>query len=82
MPFVMNLACVTMKMNLNESLVAATLNSAYALGKSDFIGSLEVGKLADMVLIDAPKWQHLIYQMADPPIEMVIKKGRIVWERK
>ena len=50
----MNLACVTLKMSMPEALVAATLNSAHALGKSETHGSLEVGKMADMVIVDAP----------------------------
>ena len=44
-------------------------------------GSIEVGKWADFVLVDAPSWQHLIYQIGDPPIGMVIKKGVPVYER-
>lgn len=78
MPFVMNLACVTMKMTLNEALVASTLNSAHALRRSDLHGSIEEGKFANFVVIDAPKWEHVVYQMCDPPIQTVIIKGSIV----
>ena len=42
-------------MSLNEALAAATINSAASLGKSATHGSLEVGKIADMVIIDAPR---------------------------
>ena len=39
-------------------------------------GSLEVGKYADMVLIDSPSWEHVIYEMGDGvPIVDVFKKG-------
>jgi imidazolonepropionase len=97
----MHLACVNLRMTMNESLAAATLNAAGSLGKgplflsssprpslffvSDLFivgsshGSLAVGKVGDMLLIDAPKWEHLIYQMVDPPIQHVIKRGRIVY---
>lgn len=52
----MHLACVLQHLSMPEALVAATLNAAASLGKSDTHGSLEVGKLADMVVIDAPRY--------------------------
>jgi len=103
MPHVMNLACVMMRMTMNEALAAATINSAgttlprlgrytashmvmaslhcaASLGKSATHGSLEPGKFADMVVIDAPLWEHVIYQLCDPPIAYVIKKGAVVYQ--
>lgn len=77
MPTVMNQACVLMKMTMNEALVAATLNAAASLARSSDHGSLEIGKVGDMVVIGAPRWEHLAYQMVDPPIKYVIKKGKI-----
>ncbi|KYR02540.1 imidazolonepropionase [Tieghemostelium lacteum] len=82
MPFVMNLACVLMKMNMSEALVAATLNSAASLGLSKSHGSLEVGKYADMLIINNQKWEHIIYELIDPPIQYVIKNGNILIENK
>ena len=52
--------------------------AAASLGKSATHGSLEVGKWADLVVVAAPRWEHVVYQMADPPIAYVVKKGRIV----
>ena len=51
----MNLACVTLHMSMTEALIASTLNSAHALGLSHSHGSLETGKIGDMVLVDAPR---------------------------
>jgi len=82
MPFVMNLACVLMHMTLNEALVAATINSAASLGLEDKCGSLEAGKQADMVLVGASRWEHVAYQLVDPPIAIVCKKGRIVVDNR
>eukprot|EP01120_Amphizonella_sp_Union-15-10_P001463 TRINITY_DN1155_c0_g3_i2.p1 TRINITY_DN1155_c0_g3~~TRINITY_DN1155_c0_g3_i2.p1 ORF type:complete len:436 (+),score=92.29 TRINITY_DN1155_c0_g3_i2:55-1308(+) len=79
MPFVMNLACVTMGMTLNEALVASTINAAASMNCSKTHGSLEVGKFGDFIILDAPCWEHLIYQMVDPPITSVIKKGVVVY---
>lgn len=78
MPFVMNLSCVNMKMTMNEALVAATLNAAASLNRSSMYGSLEVGKMGDCVIIDAPIWEHLVYEIVDPPISHVVHHGRIV----
>lgn len=55
MPLVMNLACITLRMSMPEVLVAATLNAAAALGRSDMHGSLEIGKLANFLILDNPR---------------------------
>jgi len=78
MPMVMNMACVNMKMTMNEALVAATINAAGSLNKGATHGSLEVGKVGDLLILNAPRWEHLVYQMVDPPLEHVIKKGHLV----
>ena len=76
MPLVMNMACVILKLSLNEALVASTINAAGSLNKSADHGSLEVGKWGNCVIIDAPRWEHLIYQMGEPPISAIIHRGR------
>ncbi|KAL6088283.1 hypothetical protein STEG23_035006 [Scotinomys teguina] len=53
MPMVMHLACVNMRMTMQEALAVATINAAYALGKSHTHGSLEVGKQGDAIIINA-----------------------------
>ncbi|KNB42249.1 putative imidazolonepropionase-like protein [Blastocystis sp. subtype 4] len=78
MPFVMNLSCILMGMTMNEALVAGTLNAAASIGHSDMYGSLEVGKYGDMLILDAPQWEHLFYRIGDEPIRQVIKKGVII----
>ena len=75
MPHTMNLACVMMKMTAREALVAATINAAYSVGLASEVGSIEVGKRGDLVLLDAREWSHVIYQMVDPPIEAVFRDG-------
>uniref|UniRef100_A0A8C5Q7E4 Probable imidazolonepropionase n=1 Tax=Leptobrachium leishanense TaxID=445787 RepID=A0A8C5Q7E4_9ANUR len=82
MPMVMHLACVNMKMSLSEALAAATINAAYSLGRSHTHGSLEVGKQGDVVVINASRWEHLIYQFGGHQelIEYVIIKGKIAYK--
>ena len=48
----MTLACFAMGMTLEEALVGATLNAAYAVGRDADVGSLEPGKLMDAVIVD------------------------------
>ncbi|KAJ3048828.1 putative imidazolonepropionase, partial [Rhizoclosmatium hyalinum] len=75
MPFVMNLAAVTMRMTLAEALVAATLNAAASVNKSDLHGSIEVGKWGNFVIVDDPQWTHVVYEMVDSPVGGVYVKG-------
>lgn len=79
MPMTMNLACVLMRMTCNEALVAATINAAASIKRSHVCGSIEVGKWGDLVLLDAPLWEHVIYEMGDAPVTAVFKKGCCVW---
>ncbi|XP_010292128.1 PREDICTED: probable imidazolonepropionase [Phaethon lepturus] len=84
MPMVMHLACVNMKMSMNEALAAATINAAYALGKSDTHGSIETGKQGDLVIINSSRWEHLIYQFGghEALIDYVIVKGKVVYQNE
>jgi imidazolonepropionase len=75
LPFIMNLACLTMKMTPAEVLTACTINAAHAIGRADRIGSIEVGKQGDLVLFDAPNYMYLQYHYAVNLVDTVIKKG-------
>ena len=79
MPMTMNMACVLLHMTMSEALVAATLNAAHSMRRSHSHGSLEPGKVGDLVLIDSPSWEHIIYEIADPPISHVVKRGAVAW---
>ncbi|MEI2330019.1 imidazolonepropionase [Priestia megaterium] len=80
LPFIMNLACLTMKMTPAEVLTACTINAAHAICKGDQIGSIEVGKKADLVLFDAPNYQTLQYNYAVNLVDTVLKDGKVVVE--
>lgn len=82
MPLVMHMACVNMRLTMPEALIAATLNSAASMGKSKDYGSIDVGKFGDFVIVKSNAWEHLIYEMVDPPIKAVIKKGKVVVSSK
>ena len=58
---------------------AITFNSSYALHQEAAIGSLEVGKQADVIVLGVPDYRHLGYRFGPNLVESVIKKGKIVW---
>jgi imidazolonepropionase len=76
MPFALALACFGMNMTLEESLVASTLNAAWSLDRADCVGSLEVGKLMDAVILRGGLTELL--RVGTGAIRDVIKRGRIV----
>lgn len=78
MSTVMQLATLQMKMTVEESLTAATLNGAYSLGLARETGSIEVGKRADIVLIDAPNYLHLVYHFGVNLVRAVMRDGEFV----
>ncbi|MBF6611726.1 MAG: imidazolonepropionase [Chloroflexi bacterium] len=71
-----SIACSQMKMTPAEAIVAATINSAHALERGHLLGSLEPGKLADIVIWDAPNHRHLAYHFGVNLAEMVFVGGR------
>jgi len=77
---VMALACYCMKMTQAEALSAATLNAAYAIGLSDRVGSIEVGKKADLVVLNVPGHEHLGYRLGSNLVVHVVKSGQLVVE--
>ncbi|MEW9500997.1 imidazolonepropionase [Jeotgalibacillus marinus] len=78
MPLVMNLACISMRLTPAEALCAATINAAYAIGREEQAGSLEVGKKADVVMWDVPNYRMLQYAFGVNHVEAVWKNGQQV----
>jgi imidazolonepropionase len=78
MPMVIVLAVLQMKMTIEEALVAATLNAACSLGLGEELGSIEVGKRGDLVLLDVPNVLHLVYHYGINPVAAVVKGGEVV----
>ncbi|MBN1329869.1 MAG: imidazolonepropionase [Candidatus Heimdallarchaeota archaeon] len=81
MLMVIVLSCYNMKMSPAEALTAATLNAACAMDRQNYIGSLEVGKQADIVIFDVPNYFFLSYQFGVNLVSKVIKKGKLVIEK-
>jgi imidazolonepropionase len=77
-PFVIALACRYLRLTPAQALVAATLNAAHAIGLGDNVGSLTVGRAADILVLDLPDYRHLGYRFGANPVETVVKGGQIV----
>lgn len=80
MPFVMSMACFGMNLTLEEALIGATLNAAASIDRQDSVGSLEVGKQFDAVIV-AGMLTDLI-RVGGPVITHVIKRGRVAHSRR
>ena len=69
------LACRYMQLTPAQAIAAATINAAAAIGRENHIGSIEVGKQADVLILDAPDYGHLGYRFGTNLVSSVIKKG-------
>jgi imidazolonepropionase len=78
MPFVIGLAILNMGMTPEEALVGATLNPAYAIGMGSRVGSLDVGKQADFLVLDGESPAILAYHAGVSPVVEVYKRGEQV----
>lgn len=78
MQFVLSLACLYLKLTPAEAILAATLNAAHAIGMADQVGSIEPGKQADFILMDAPSIDYLPYHFAMNHVYHVYKRGLLV----
>jgi imidazolonepropionase len=78
LPLIMNLACLNMRMTPAEVITACTINAAYAIGRADSVGSIEVGKKADIVLFNAPNYVFLQYNFGVNLVDTVLKNGKVV----
>jgi imidazolonepropionase len=78
MPMIIAMATRYEKLTPAEAIVAATINAAAATGVAERVGSIEVGKLADILIADVPDYRHLAYRFGANPIETVIKRGKII----
>ena len=75
------LACHHNGLTPAEAIVAATINAAHAIGRSQDVGTLEPDKLADLLVLDVPTSHQLGYRLGGNAVETVVKRGRVVRDR-
>jgi imidazolonepropionase len=78
MQMIIQLACLKMQMTPAEAIVASTFNAACAIGMQQYIGSLEVGKHADIIILDGPNHQFLPYHFGVNLVQTVVKRGVVL----
>lgn len=78
MQIIIALACFNMKMLPSEAVVASTINAACSIDMADEVGSLEVGKKADIQILSVPNHMHIPYHFGANHVEKVIKNGKVV----
>lgn len=80
-PLTFALACIYMHLSVEEAITALTLNGAAAIGRADTIGSLETGKLGDLVMLDFDTPACLPYYTGMNSVVMTVKRGRVVYNQ-
>jgi imidazolonepropionase len=81
MPMILSLACTQLRMTPAEAITAATINSAYSLGRDKQIGSLELGKLADISIFDVDDYRDIPYYFGMNTCHTTIKRGQIIYSK-
>jgi imidazolonepropionase len=81
LPLAMALGCRLYSLSPLEALVATTVNAAFVLGLEDRVGRIEQGMAADLVVLDAPGFEHLIYRPDGDHVVAVIRGGEVVYLR-
>jgi imidazolonepropionase len=77
MQFAIALACRYMGLTPAQAIASSTINSAHAIRRADRVGSLEPGKLADMLILSVPDYRHLGYRFGTNLVKQVIKRGGV-----
>jgi imidazolonepropionase len=71
-----------LRMAPTEALAAATINAAYSLGRHDRIGSIEVGKFADLAVFDLADYREIPYYFGTNHCWLTLKRGKIIFSRQ
>lgn len=76
-PLIISLACIKMRMTPEEILTALTINGAAALDREASIGSIEIGKRADVLILKYPSYKYLMYNTGINIVDTVVKNGEV-----
>lgn len=82
MAMIISLACTQMRMTPAEALAAATINAAFSLGRHRKVGSVEVGKFADLMLFDLDDYREIPYYFGVNHLWLTLKCGKPIYSRR
>lgn len=75
---ILSLACTQLRMIPAEAIAASTINAAFALRRESQIGSLEVGKLADIAVFEVADYREIPYYFGVSHCWITVKRGRVI----
>ena len=78
MPFIISLACIHLGMTVEEAFASATYYSAKTLNLEGEVGSIAIGRKADLIIWDVEMLMNIPYNVTDMSIKMVIKNGKAI----
>jgi imidazolonepropionase len=81
-PLVFALATLYMNMTIEEAITSLTINGAAAVGRADKVGSIDVGKKGDLVILEFPSYEFIPYHIGVSTVEKVIKDGVLVVDKE
>ena len=81
-PLIFALAVLYMELTTEEAVTALTINGAAALDRADTIGSIDVGKKGDIVVLEFPSYEYIPYHVGMSTVEKVVKNGNLVFEKE
>ena len=82
LPLVCSLAATQMSLAPEEALSACTVNAAHVLDRAERKGRLAPGYDADIVLLAAEDWRHVVYHLGGPVVETVVVGGKVAWDSR
>lgn len=82
LPLMMTMGCLFFRMTPQEVIQAVTIHAAKSMGREREIGSFDLGKKGDAVLLDIPNYQYLPYHFGVDHVELVVKSGKVVYRDK
>lgn len=80
-PLIFALATLYMNMSAEEAVTALTINGAAAIDRAGTIGSIDVGKKGDVIILEFPSYKYIPYHIGVNTVESVVKNGTVVFER-
>jgi len=76
------LACIQMNLSIEEAITALTINGAAAVNRAEEIGSIDIGKKADIIILEFPSYKFIPYHVGVSTVEKVIKNGELVFDKE